>query len=312
MEILPNRFMKPKLLLAVLCCFTICAMLGGLVLSRKSQGPRTHARVFQVRGEIRALELADKTIRIAHDEIPGYMPAMTMPLAVKDLSLLKNLSAGDSVAFELSVTDNDSWISRITKIEPEGPAKVAAASSDSTATADTSGELRKGELVPDFDLVDQNGKSLRLSNFHGKMVVLTFIYTRCPLPNFCPLMSKNFESLQQRLQKAFPGKFQLLSVSIDPRFDRPEVLKDYATRYNADEKSWSFATGSEDQINFVASLFGLVHEPESGLIPHNLRTALISPDGHLLHLWKSNVWTPFEVQRMIGDELPDLKGVAAR
>jgi protein SCO1/2 len=101
-------------------------------------------------------------------------------------------------------------------------------------------------------------------------------------------------------------------VSFDPAFDTPEVLKEYAGRYSADDKSWSFATGPQEQINSVASLFGLVREPESGLISHNLRTALIGPDGRLLHLWKSNVWTPYEVQRMIEETMPTAKSIAAR
>jgi protein SCO1/2 len=161
-------------------------------------------------------------------------------------------------------------------------------------------------MVPEFTLTDQNGRPIRLSDFRGKAVVLTFIYTRCPLPNFCPLMSKNFEALQERLSRAVPGKCHLLSVSIDPKFDTPEVLKGYAALYHADEKSWSFATGSEEQMNVVASMFGLVHEPESGMISHNLRTALIGDDGRLLHLWKSNVWTPYEVQRMLEESAVSL------
>src|SRR5262249_42879208 len=106
-------------------------------------------------------------------------------------------------------------------------------------------------------------------------------------------------ALQERLSKAFPGKYHLLSVSIDPKFDKPEVLKGYAELYRADSQSWSFATGTEEQINAVASMFGLVHEQESGMISHNLRTALIGTDGRLVHLWKSNVWTPYEVHRML-------------
>src|SRR5262249_45419116 len=152
-----------------------------------------------------------------------------------------------------SVTDDDSWISDIVKIMPE---RITSANSGSEAVASgetSANELQKGEVVPDFQLIDQNGKPTRLSDFRGKPVVLTFIYTRCPLPNFCPLMSKNFHALQQRLEKEFPGRFQLLSVTIDPKFDRPEILKDYAGRYAANEKCWTFATGTQEQIDAVAT-----------------------------------------------------------
>lgn len=230
---------------------------------------------------------------------------MTMPLQVKDAALLDGLRVGDEIHFELSVTDDDSWISRLEKIGDGKAAPAAAVPSSAEST-----ELRRGERVPDFALTDENGKPMRLSDFRGKAVVLTFIYTRCPLPNFCPLMSKNFQALQERLSKAFPGKCHLLSVSIDPKFDRPEVLKGYGALYGANSQSWSFATGTEEQINEVASSFGLVYEPEGGMISHNLRTALISPDGRLVHLWKSNVWTPYEVHRMIEESVFNLTAVA--
>jgi protein SCO1/2 len=236
------------------------------------------------------------------------MPAMTMDLPVKYSSIPKDLGPGDDVQFELSVTENDSWISHVVRIMPEGPVASNTAAEPVSASGETSGiELRSGEAVPDFDLIDQNGKAIRLSDFRGKSVVLTFIYTRCPLPNFCPLMSKNFQALQERLEKEFPGRVQLISVTIDPKFDRPEILRDYAGRYGANDKCWRFATGSQEQIDTVTSLFGLVHEPEGGMISHNLRTALIGPDGRLRHLWKSNVWTPYEVDRMVGEVFAEPK-----
>jgi protein SCO1/2 len=143
-------------------------------------------------------------------------------------------------------------------------------------------------------------------------VLLTFIYTRCPLPNFCPLMSKNFSELEHRLGAKFTNRFKLLSVSIDPEFDTPEVLKAYASRYEAWPGDWTFACGNADQIKFVADLMGLYYARENGLISHDVRTALIGPDGRLVHLWKSNVWTPYEVQRRVREILTGAKDFAAR
>lgn len=304
--------MKPKLQIVILSFFTLSAVICGLALNHRNHVAATHVgstRTFLVRGQIRELDSANKIVRIAHEEIPGFMPAMTMPLPVRDISLISHVKVGDSVQFELSVTDNDSWVSQLSTI-PESAVNVGGASGIERSS--DSVELQKGELVPDFELTDENGKALRLSAFRGKAVVLTFIYTRCPLPNFCPLMSKNFQALQTRLEKACPGKFQLVSVSIDPQFDRPEVLKEYSTRYDANEKCWRFATGTQEQIDTVAAQFGLVHEAEGGLISHNLRTALIGPDGRLAHLWKSNVWTPYEVQRMLEETLSSNGSVARR
>jgi protein SCO1/2 len=116
-------------------------------------------------------------------------------------------------------------------------------------------------------------------------------------------MSKNFAELQERLAKGFAGRFHLLSISIDPAFDRPPVLKEYASRFGADARHWSFACGDEEQTRLVAGMMGLFHEPENGLITHDLRTALIGPDGRLVQLWKSNVWTPYEVERRVRETL---------
>jgi protein SCO1/2 len=302
--------MKTKVFFSLIAVLIAGAIAFSLALTHRS--PATArvakapaARTFQVNGSVREIVPATKTLRVAHDEIPDFMPAMTMPLQVKDAALLDGLRVGDEIHFELSVTEDDSWISHLEKIGSGNATAIASAPAPAEST-----ELRKGERVPDFALTDENGKPVRLSNFRGKAVVLTFIYTRCPLPNFCPLMSKNFQALQERLSRAFPGKYHLLSVTIDPKFDRPEVLKGYAALYGAVNQSWSFATGTEEQINEVASSFGLVHEPEGGIISHNLRTSLISPDGHLVHLWKSNVWTPYEVHRMIEESVFNSPAVA--
>jgi protein SCO1/2 len=294
--------MKPKFFLLLLAGLAIGTITASVILNHK---PGPHARpanppsirTFQVNGRLREIISSTKTVTITHQEIPGYMPPMTMPLQVRDSSLLNALRPGDEVHFELSVTEKDSWISHIEKIGNT----IAAPNSELAPNPSDSSELQKGEIVPDFALIDENGHPVRLTDFRGKAVVLTFVYTRCPLPNFCPLMSKNFQALQERLSKVFPGKFHLLSVTIDPKFDTPEVLKAYSDLYHADLRSWSFATGTEEQVNAVTSLFGLVREQESGMISHNLRTALISPDGRLVHLWKSNVWTPYEVQRMLAE-----------
>jgi protein SCO1/2 len=306
--------MKPKIILSALAALTLLTVLSVIAFSRRHQPTDdlpAGAQTFEVRGQVRSLDLANRTARIAHEEIPDYMPAMTMPFTFKDAALFKGLAVGDNVRFRLVVTENDSWISRIEKGATDGSPSLATATKTATSVQDRETEhLGTGEAVPDFQLIDQNSRPIRLSDFRGKAVVLTFIYTRCPIPNFCPLMSKNFAELQGRLEKEFSGRFHLLSVSIDPSFDRPGVLKEYASRHGAEAQRWTFATGDEEQINFVAGLMGLFHEPENGLISHDLRTALIGPDGRLVHLWKSNVWTPYEVHRRVGESLSGTKDYA--
>lgn len=298
---------------------TAAAVLLSLAIGLRRVTYRTHSRfnqanptqTFQVHGQIRGLDIAARTVRIAHEEIPNYMPAMTMPLSVKDPALLHGLAAGDNVQFELEVTGDDSWISHIEKTQAETAVSTTAGPAAPSLETLEAERVQAGEPVPDFGLIGQDGRPVRLSDFRGKAVVLTFIYTRCPLPNFCPLMSKNFSELQQRLSKEFPNRFHLLSISMDPDFDRPAVLKEYATRFEADPQQWTFATGDDASINFVAGLLGLYFEKQNGLISHDLRTALIGPDGRLVHLWKSNVWTPYEIQRRLRETLTGARDVAA-
>jgi protein SCO1/2 len=300
--------MKLKVQIRIIAVLVSCgAMVGFLRLRGPSATAPVVRQTFQVHGTVRGVDVSKGTIRISHEAIPNYMPAMTMDLPVKGSPIPKDLAPGDDVQFELLVTEDDSWIANVVNIMPARPGRASAGAEAIASGEPTSTELQKGETVPDFQFIDQNGKSIRLSDFRGKPVVLTFIYTRCPLPNFCPLMSKNFQALQQRLQKEFPDRFQLLSVTIDPKFDRPDILKEYAGRYSTNEKCWTFATGTQEQIDSIAGLFGLVHESESGLISHNLRTALIGTDGRLRYIWKSNVWTPYEVARMLEETMSESK-----
>jgi protein SCO1/2 len=304
--------MKAKTILTLVFVLTICAILSAVAVCRHFRGNNvavgSPARMFQVHGTVRGVDVSNRTIRIAHDEIPNYMPPMTMPFAVREAAALAGVSAGDEVQFQLNVTDKDSWVSHVEKVSSNGFSETAAAA-NVTQEVD-SGRIDAGELVPDFGLIDQNGRPIRLRDFKGKVVLVTFIYTRCPLPNYCPLMSANFAQLQTRLSKEFPDRYHLLSVSIDPGFDQPAVLKEYGARFGADEKHWSLATGTPGQVDFVARLVALFHEPENGFISHDLRTALIGPDGRLVHVWKSNVWTPYEVQRMVGESLNGAKDLA--
>jgi protein SCO1/2 len=303
--------MKVYLALLILCGGALAAVIAATVIHHNQApvAPAATNQVFQVKGQIRSVESDGKTLRIAHEAIPGFMPAMEMPFTVKDPQALRGLAQGDTVRFELIVTKDDSWIDRVEKTT-DAPAPALPASPSPEAA---SNEIEIGQTVPDFALTDQNGHPFRLQDLRGKAVVLTFIYTRCPLPNFCPLMNRNFASLQERFAKELPGKVQLLSISFDPQFDTPAQLKQYASVYQKDDKDWVFATGTREQVDYVTSMFGLVREPANGFINHDLRTALISPGGKLVHVWRSNVWTPYEVQRMVRETLqPELAGSPSR
>lgn len=300
--------MKTKTTVAALCLATLGTICVAILLARQPHTSEATAagaaaeQAFEVKGQIRSLEADGTTVHIEHEEIPGYMPSMTMPFTVKDPTELRGLQAGDAVKFRLVVTQDDSWIADLAKLD-QAPADLAKPAPAAPAEASAADPVAIGSPVPDFTLTDQNGAPVHLRDYRGQAVLVTFIYTRCPLPNYCPLMSMNFASLQARLSQEFPGKFHLLSVSFDPAFDTPQVLKDYAARYNRDEKTWTFACGTPAQVDRVAGLFGLLYKPEGGVITHDLRTALISPEGRLVHIWRSNVWTPFEVQRRVRETM---------
>jgi protein SCO1/2 len=307
--------MKTKIVFAIVCAVTATAVLSLVALHhhRLPQAVQPTTKTFTVLGQIRSVDIVNRIVRVAHEEIPDYMPAMTMPLSVKDSSLLDGLVPGDRVRFQLVVTSDDSWIGWMDKVPAAPQPETLPNQSTSSSLQELETErVQAGELVPDFTLVDQDHRPVHLSDFRGKAVLLTFIYTRCPLPNFCPLTSKNFSELESRLGAEFANRFKLLSVSIDPEFDQPEVLRAYASRYDARPEDWTFAGGTAEQIKVVADLMGLYYARENGAISHDVRTALIGPDGRLVHLWKSNVWTVYEVQRRVREILTGTKDVAAR
>lgn len=204
---------------------------------------------------------AKHTVYLSHRDIEGYMPAMAMEFPSK---VVPNLSPGTRITFDLAVRKGHAVVTKVTS--RGGVAEFAASTS-----------LAVGALVPDFTLTDHDGTPLTFSSLRGDVVALDFIYTRCPQPDVCPRLSANFA----RLQRRFGSSLKLLSITIDPRYDRPEVLRAYAKLWNADTRNWRFLTGTESQIRSVASAFGLVYFPEDGSMTHSSRTAIIGRDGRL-------------------------------
>jgi protein SCO1/2 len=292
--------MKTRTIILTFTALTLAVVVSAVAIHRqatfsKPAAQQTAEQTFDVKGRVVSIEPGGKTVHIAHEDIPDFMSAMTMPFTIRHPEQVADLSPGDSVKFRLVVTKDDSWVSTIDK-----DASVARVAMKRSVSSDGT-RVETGEAVPDFELVDQNGVPLKLSQYRGSAVLVTFIYTRCPLPNFCPLMSNRFSELQDKLARKYPGKSHLISVSFDPKFDTPAVMKDYGKRFGARQKLWSLATGSQKQVDNVASLFGLVKERDANGYTHDLRTALISPDGKLVHIWRSNVWTADEVESMVGE-----------
>lgn len=162
-----------------------------------------------------------------------------------------------------------------------------------------------GQKVPNFTLLNQDGKKVSLSDYQGKVIMVTFLYTRCPFPEKCPMISEKLGQTRALMQKLNASdKFQVLSITIDPKYDTPERLKAYTQGNDKDFGNWDFLTGTPEQIANVAGLFGLVYWEENGVIEHNMRTGIIDPKGYLAKVVRGSEWKAGELSAIIKDILP--------
>jgi len=245
---------------------------------------------YEVHGVLKSFDAERHQALISHDAIPGYMPAMTMTFDVPPNEEMGGFRAGDSITFRLCVQGNEAWIEHLQKVSD------APSSPFSPAAPTVSRELHEGDFLPDIELVDQAGHSTRLSAFRGKTLALTFTYTRCPLPTYCPLISRNFESARPLLAKLGASQNAcFVSVSLDPLHDTPESLAAYAKRYHAEGDDWIFATTTDHALHTIGDAVGLESRVTEGRIDHNLRTIVIDPTGRLRHIFRGNSWTPQEL-----------------
>ena len=248
-------------------------------------------RAFETRGVVRQISPDRHLAVIRHEEIPDYMPAMTMELTVRDPKELEGIAPGDSITFRLVATPDAHWIDGIKKITPAAPAPEAAGLAPPTPTGS---ELKPGDLLPDAELLDEDGNIVRFSDFRGRALAFTFFFTRCPLPDFCPRMNQNFSGARQLLLDRVnaPTNWQFLCVSFDPEFDQPVVLGGYAKVYRGDDADrWRFASASSNVLADLAPRLDLMFSREGGSISHNLRTVVLDPQGRVFRQFDGNQWT---------------------
>jgi protein SCO1 len=241
--------------------------------------PATDLQSFAAAGVVRELKADGKTVVVAHEAIANYMEAMTMPFKVKEPGELAGLRTDDKIRFCLKVTGTESWIDGITKT---GQIAAELTKPASAPAAEALAAKPRNPLL-DYPFTNELGQAVRLSDFRGQALAITFFFTRCPIPDYCPRLSKNFEEASQKLA-AMPGgptNWHFLSVTFDPEFDTPSVLKAHGGRYQYDPKQWSFLTGPREQISELARGSDVKFEPASGFIDHNFRTLIIDAAGHL-------------------------------
>jgi protein SCO1 len=293
----PLSYASPFIMTIEKKVLSIVLIMLALAASQCGGTKSENEKRYPVTGKVIAINKTEKTATINHDEIPGYMESMTMDFTVKNDSDLDKMRPGDRITGDLVVTDTSSWIEIMA---------ITQGGSELTPTTIVPGEPKPGDEIPDFALVNQDGKPIRLSQYKGKALALTFVYTRCPQPDQCTLMSNNFAVVEKDLQQHTDAysKTHLLSVTFDPKYDTPKVLRSYGAshtgRYSGEAfKHWEFATGTTDEVKRLAEYFGVRSFKDSATgsekLIHSLRTAVIDRQGKLVKLYRGNEWKPAEI-----------------
>jgi protein SCO1 len=279
--------------------FAVVCMVGCHSGTKPTDEPSTSQgfKVYHLRGKVISTSAATDEVTLQHEAIPGFMDAMTMPYKLKDPSILSELHPGDTITADVLVSQNpdaDVLLDHIVVIAQGKPDYKPAVVYHVPAP---------GDAVPDFKLRNQDGRAIHLDQFRGKTLLLTFIYTRCPLPNFCPLVTHNFAVIDRQLaaDPALYAKTHLLCVSFDPDNDTPARLRAYGAQYiGSDAKSafvhWDFAVPSKPELLEMAKYFdvGITHGADDS-ITHTLSTTLIGPHGKVAQFYPGNEWTPQQV-----------------
>ena len=282
-----------------------------LLTTLLASSPSLAQQRYSAKGLVLVVDKQHRTMTVSCEDIPGYMDAMAMPYKIKPATTLSQLRAGDSISADVVVAQPDArnedaapdyWLENVKVVGRTDSPPAAAASSLHVPAP--------GEEVPDFSFTDQSGKRISLQQYRGGVLFVTFIYTRCPFPDFCPRVSGNFAEIYKQLSTnpSLAGA-HLLSISFDPEHDTPKVLRDYGfsvahTHDAALFKRWEFAAPRAADLPKIADFFALTIKPEGGLITHNLSTAVIGPDGKIVKWYHGGDW-------QVSDLIKDAAGTAA-
>jgi protein SCO1/2 len=227
---------------------------------------------------VRELDPDGKTVVVAHEAVSSYMAAMTMPFRASSPGELSGLRPGDQISFRLLVSATDSWIEQIRKT---GRHFESAARTEVRPETQATNTAR--HPLFSYKFTNELGQAVSLDEFDGQALAITFFFTRCPIPNFCPRLSRNFEEAAKKLSQTpnAPTNWHMLSFTFDSEYDTPLVLKAYAEQYHYDSRHWSFLTGPAEKIGELAKLSGVTFSKEGGFYNHNFRTLIINAAGEL-------------------------------
>lgn len=259
--------------------------------------PSPNRQSYSVTGLVMSLKPLEKQVVIKHKEIPGYMPAMTMPFSVQNTNELSRLIPGEEVTFQLMVADDDAWVEGIKKtgvaqnIMPEGAPIRIVRDVD---------PLEIGDPLPEYHFVNEQGHKVSLSQFKGNALVLSFLFTRCPVPNYCPLTARKLARVQDTLlaREHAPTNWHILAVTLDPQYDTVKRLRQFGETYGYKPECWSFLTGELIDITALAEQLGLLFWTGDGTVNHNVRTAVVGADGLIRTNMSGNEW---EVEGLVNE-----------
>ncbi|HUA14343.1 MAG TPA: SCO family protein [Verrucomicrobiae bacterium] len=265
----------------------------------------------EVTGILLASDPGQHTITVSCKEIPGYMDAMVMSFRVKDAKLPDGLQPGANLAFTLFVDQGTSFAEGVHvvpfesfELDPTEAHRLKLLENAAHARPPSDSALRVGAPVPDFRLSDQKRQMVSLSQFHGKVVALTFVYTRCPLPDYCTRLANNFAILQRRLKSRMGRDLILLTIVIDPVHDQPDALGTYANTWKADARYWHFLTGQVAEIQQVCRHFDMAFYPDEAVFVHSFHTVVIDRKQHLAANLEGNSFTA----QQLGDLVQSVMG----
>jgi protein SCO1/2 len=276
--------------------FLILLAAFAFVLAACSSKPTaSEGKRYPLTGKVLSVAKEEGSANVDAASIPGFMAAMAMPYPIPDEKALASLAPGDEITADVVVTPDGKYHLENIVITKKADGASKGPSSENLH------QPQPGEKVPDFALIDQDGKSIHLNSFKGDVTLITFIYTRCPFADYCPLVSRNFAQIYAATRSN--PKVRLVSVSFDPTHDTPKVLRQYGTTFDATTGGdpfdrWKFATAPPKDLEKITNFFGVFYDPSQQLIVHSLSTAVITPEGTIYKWYEGNDWKPAD---LVGD-----------
>lgn len=271
--------------------------LGIAACGSKSTSPSTastsEGKRYPMKGKVLSVAKEEGSATIDADNIPGFMDAMAMSYPITDQKALANLAPGDEITAEVVVASDGKYHLENIVVTKKGDGASKGPSSQNLH------QPQPGDAVPDFSLVNQDGKTFRMKSLQGKVTLVTFIYTRCPFPDYCPLVSNNFAQIYaaSRANPSLQSKLRLVSISFDPAHDTPKVLREYGETFEKTTGGkpfdrWQFATAEPAELEKITNFFGVLYDPSGKEIVHSLSTSVISPQGRIYKWYSGSDWKP--------------------